>query len=274
MAADVRMDFALRSQRVVTPDGVRPACVIIEGERIARTTAHSATPSNLELTDVGNRMVLPGLVDTHVHVNEPGRTEWEGFATATRAAAAGGYTALVDMPLNGFPATTTVAALEEKRAAARGQCWIDFGVWGGVVPDNQIHLAGLAEAGVLGYKCFLVNPGIEGFTMVTREKLEAAMPIVAQSGLPLLIHAELPGPIEAARRELDQVPSTDWRSYQTYLRSRPDKAELDAIRQMIQLAGRYDCDVHIVHLSSSRALPALHSARNAGVPLTVETCPH
>lgn len=267
------MNFALQSQRVVTPDGVIPACVIIEDEKIAGIVARSAGPAALEVLDVGNRIVLPGLVEAHVHVNEPGRTEWEGFAAATRAAA-GGYTTLVDMPLNCLPGTTTVAALEEKRNVARGQCWIDFGVWGGVVADNLSHLAGLADAGVLGYKCFLVHPGIDGFTMVNRAQLEAAMPLVAHSGLPLLTHAELPGPIEAARRELDQVPSTDWKSYQTYLRSRPDEAELGAIQQMIELAGRYDCDVHIVHLSSCLALPALRSARQEGVPITVETCPH
>lgn len=268
------MNFALRSRRVVTPGVVSAACVIIEGEKIGGIVAHSSAPADLEVLDVGNSMVLPGMVDTHVHVNEPGRTEWEGFATATRAAAAGGYTTLVDMPLNCLPATTTVAALEEKRQAARGRCWIDFGIWGGVVADNQAHLAALAKAGILGYKCFLIHPGIDGFTMVKREELEAAMPLVAQSGLPLLTHAELPGPVDAARQELDQIPSTNWKSYQTYLRSRPDEAELSAIQLMIQLSARYDCDVHIVHLSSCLALPPLRSARQDGVPITVETCPH
>ena len=268
------MNSAIRSQRVVTTGGVKPACVIIEREKIAGIVAHSACPPSLELLDVGNKMVLPGLVDTHVHVNEPGRTDWEGFATATRAAAAGGYTTIVDMPLNCLPATTTLAALEEKRRMASGQSWIDFGMWGGVVADNQPHLAALANAGVRGYKCFLVHPGIDGFTLVTRQQLGLAMPLVAQSGLPLLTHAELPGPIDEAAKVLEMDPSADGRSYQTYLRSRPDSAEVSAIELMIQLAGRYDCDVHIVHLSSCLALPALRSARQVGVPITVETCPH
>lgn len=268
------MSFAIRSRRVVTPERTRPACIIVSDGRIADVAEYAAAPTTGELLDVGQRMVLPGLVDSHVHVNEPGRAEWEGFATATRAAAAGGITTIVDMPLNCLPATTTVAALELKRQAARGQCLIDYGIWGGVVADNQQHLPALAEAGVLGYKCFLVPPGIDGFTMVTREQLEAAMPLVARAKLPLLTHAELPGPIEAARQNLERNPSTDWRKFQTYLCSRPDAAEVEAIRLMIQLSRRYGCHVHIVHLSSCQALPDLRRARDEGLPITVETCPH
>lgn len=268
------MNFAMRSRRVVTLEGTRPACIIVSDGRISQVTDFAAAPTTAELLDVGDRMVLPGLLDPHVHVNEPGRTEWEGFVTATRAAAAGGYTTIVDMPLNCLPATTTVAALEKKRRAAQGQCWIDYGSWGGVVADNQQHLTALAEAGVHGYKCFLVHPGIEGFTMVTREQLEAAMPLVARAKLPVLTHAELPGPIEAARQNLDRNPSTDWRKAQTYLCSRPDAAEVEAIRLMIQLSRRYGCHVHIVHLSSCQALPDLRRARAEGLPITVETCPH
>jgi allantoinase len=151
-----------------------------------------------DITDFGDLAILPGLVDTHVHINEPGRTEWEGFATATRAAAAGGYTTLVDMPLNCLPETTTVAALELKRAAAAGQCLVDWAAWGGAVADNQEHILPLARAGVPGFKCFLIYPGCDGFTMIDREQLERALPAIAESGLPLLVHAELAGPIDAA----------------------------------------------------------------------------
>jgi allantoinase len=221
--------------------------------------------------DAGDNYILPGLVDTHVHINEPGRTEWEGFATATRAAAAGGYTTLVGMPLNNLPETTTVPNLRLKESAARGQCLVDYGFWGGVVADNQEHIGALAAAGVLGYKCFLVHPGIDGFTMVDRAQLEAAMPAVAASGLPLLVHAELPGPIDEATSRLS---GADWRRYATYLASRPDAAEVQAIRLMIELSRRHRCRVHIVHLSSVEALPDLQAARAEGLPVTVETCPH
>jgi allantoinase len=216
---------------------------------------------------------LPGLVDTHVHINEPGRTAWEGFATATRAAAAGGYTTLVDMPLNNLPETTTVANLRAKEDAAHGQCLVDYGFWGGVVADNREHIAALAAAGVLGFKCFLVHPGIDGFTMVNRCQLEAAMPTVASVGLPLLTHAELPDAIDEATRRLHDQ-GCDWKQYSTYLASRPDAAEVQAIRMMIELGRRYRCHVHIVHLSSVEALPDLKAARAEGVNITVETCPH
>jgi len=268
------MNFAIRGWRVVTPSGTRPACIIVRDGKISQIVDFIVTPSDSEVLDLGNRMVLPGLVDTHVHVNEPGRTEWEGFDTATRAAATGGCTTIVDMPLNCLPATTTVAALEEKRQAAKGRCWVDYGFWGGLAADNQQHMEALAEAGVLGYKCFLTHPGIDGFTMVSARQVEAAMPIVAQTGLPLLTHAELAGPLEAARQELNRDSDADWRKYETYLRSRPDEAEFEAIGLMVELARRYDCDVHIVHLSSCESLLDVRSAREEGLPITVETCPH
>src|SRR4051812_1274930 len=216
-------------------------------------------------------MLLPGLVDAHVHLNEPGRTSWEGFATGTRAAAAGGYTAIVDMPLNCIPSTTTLAALEEKRAAAAGQASIDYGFWAGVVPGNVAELQPLARAGVRGYKCFLVHPGSEEFAMVTEQDLIRAMPIIAETGLPLLVHAELPDPILEATAE---VRGADWRAYETYLRSRPEAAEVDAIRLMIRLARETGCRVHVVHLSAAAALEELEAARGEGLPVTVETCPH
>lgn len=268
------MQLSIRSRRVVTPQGTRPATILVDEGRILDIVSWDVSHTADEQIDAGDLYILPGLVDAHVHVNEPGRTEWEGFSTATRAAAAGGYTTIVDMPLNCLPETTTVPALEQKRQAARTQSWIDYGFWGGVVADNQPHLRELSQAGVLGFKCFLIYPGIEGFTMVDRDQLEAAMPIVASTGLPLLVHAELQGPIDAACKELARDPTTDWRKYATYLLSRPDEAELEAISLMIALSEKYACRVHIVHLSSARALPLLRDARKQGLPITVETCPH
>ena len=223
------------------------------------------------ILDVGDSYVLPGLVDTHVHVNEPGRTEWEGFETATRAAAAGGVTTIVDMPLNSIPATTTAAALAEKRAAAAGKCAIDVFFWGGVVPGNAGELESLAAAGVLGFKCFLAPSGVDEFPHVGERDLSEAMPIVARLGVPLLVHAELPEPIDAV---LAAMAGRDPRRYATWLAARPAEAELEAIRLMIRLCGEHGCRVHIVHLSTAGALPDLREARRRGLPITVETCPH
>jgi allantoinase len=262
---------AFLSRRVVTAGGVRPAAILVDGERIREVVAPEQVPAQTESLDFGEAAVLPGLVDSHVHINDPGRAEWEGFETATRAAAAGGYTLLVDMPLNCLPATTTVAALSAKRAAAKERCRVDWMPWGGVVADNQSEIEPLANAGVPGFKCFLVHPGIDGFTMVTEQQLRAALPHVARTGLPLLVHAELPGPIDAATRELADA---DWRSYPTYLRSRPEEAELSAIRLLLSLCRAYKFRLHIVHLSASRALPELRAARSEGLAVSVETCPH
>ena len=263
----------IRSRRVVLPGGVDAASLEIRDGRITAIGPFDRAVDGADLIDAGDRYLLPGLVDTHVHINEPGRTEWEGFRTATRAAAAGGYTTLVDMPLNNLPETTTAQNLRLKESAARGQSMVDYGFWGGVVADNQEHVGALACAGVLGYKCFLIHPGIDGFTMVTRAQLEAAMPEVAASGLPLLVHAELPGPIEEACARLN-ASGCDWKRYSTYLASRPDAAEVEAIELMIELSRKYGCRVHIVHLSSTEALHELRLARAEGLPVTVETCPH
>ncbi|MGD0566924.1 MAG: allantoinase AllB [Candidatus Sulfotelmatobacter sp.] len=262
---------AFLSSRVVTPEGTRPAAVLVEGEKIQAVVPLNQVPANAALHDFGDAAILPGLVDSHVHINDPGRAEWEGFQTATRAAAAGGYTFVVDMPLNCLPATTTVASLEAKRVAAHGRCRVDWAAWGGVVADNQNEIEALAAAGVLGFKCFLIHPGIDGFTMVTEQQLRAALPAVARTGLPLLVHAELPGPIDAATETLADA---DWRSYSTYLQSRPEEAELAAIRLLLSLCREYDFRLHIVHLSASSALPELSAARSEGLAVSVETCPH
>jgi allantoinase len=211
---------------------------------------------------------MSGLVDTHVHVNEPGRTEWEGFVTATAAAAAGGITTIIDMPLNSVPATTTVAALETKRAAARGHVLVDVGFWGGVVPGNAADLAPLCDAGVCGFKCFLAPSGVDEFQAVDESDLRTAMPILAARGVPLLVHAEAPAALVAPAA--GSAPGR----YDSWLTSRPPAAEVDAIAMMIALAREFRARVHIVHLSAAEALPMIEAARDSGVPLTVETCPH
>jgi allantoinase len=260
-------ELVIRSERVVLRDGIRRATIRIRGESIAGIGPHSEKQSpGVRQMDVGSLVVLPGLVDTHVHINDPGRSEWEGFETATRAAAAGGVTTLVDMPLNSIPATTTRAGLEAKRQAATGRCHVDVGFWGGIVPGNARDLEPLAKAGVLGFKCFLSPSGVEEFGNVGEADLREAMPILAKLALPLLVHAELPSRLFE--------PCGDPRSYATWLESRPPEAEHAAIDLLIRLAREYGVHVHVVHLAAATALPAIAAARQAGVPITVETCPH
>jgi len=269
------MTKALRSTRVLTPAGLAPATVLVDGERISALRAWDDPPSVPDLIDFGDKVLLPGLVDTHVHINEPGRTEWEGFQTATQAAAAGGVTTLVDMPLNCVPETIDVPALEAKRNAAKGKTWADWAAWGGVVRDrvrgNADAIEPLARAGVAGFKCFLIHSGIDGFAWVDEADLRLALAKLRGTGLPLLAHAELSGPVDAATKSLNEA-GADWRKYSTFLASRPDAAEVDAIELLIRLAEEFRTPIHIVHLSSARALPLLTAARDRGVPITVETC--
>lgn len=259
-------DLYLKGRRVLTPDGERPATVIVKGGRIEALADYDATPGGPG-RDVGDAVLMPGVVDTHVHVNEPGRTEWEGFETATRAAAAGGITTLVDMPLNSTPVTTTLEALGIKRAAAEGKLWVDTGFWGGVVPGNAGELAPMIDAGVCGFKAFLCHSGIDDFPNATEADLRLAMPILAARGVPLLVHAELePAGFTA--------PPGDPRHYATFLASRPADWEVNAIRLMIDLCRETGCPVHVVHLAAADALPLIAAAKAEGLPFTVETCPH
>jgi allantoinase len=267
------MAHAFRSARVLTPEGLAPATLVAEDERIVGLRAWDDAPPGAELHDFGELILLPGLVDTHVHINEPGRTEWEGFSTATRAAASGGVTTLVDMPLNCIPETIGESALEAKRRAAQGQTWVDWAAWGGVVRGNADALAPLARAGVPGFKCFLIHSGIDGFAWVDENDLRLALAQLRGSGLPLLAHAEVAGPVDAAAKSLNDS-GTDWRRFSTYLASRPDAAEVEAIALLIRLAEEFQTPIHIVHLASAQALPQLAEARAKGLPVTVETCAH
>ncbi|MGB9031420.1 MAG: allantoinase AllB [Acidobacteriaceae bacterium] len=264
------MPDAFVSQQIVTPNGIRSGAVLVDNGKITAIVDAAFVPSGRRIIQCPGPL-LPGLVDSHIHINEPGRTEWEGFATATRAAAAGGYTTLIDMPLNCLPATTTVAALEVKRAAADGQCLVDWAAWGGVSDHNANQIEPLARAGVRGFKCFLAEPGIDGFFRVDEAELRIALPHLARTGLPLLVHAELPEPLDRAAREL---AAADWRRYETWRRSRPDQAEVEAIRLMIRLCREFRFPLHIVHLVTAQALDDLRRARDERLPISVETCPH
>ena len=265
------IDQVVRSRRVVTPEGERAAAIHVAGGAIAAVAAWDDVPAGAALRDYDDLAILPGVVDTHVHVNEPGRTEWEGFATATRAAAAGGITTLVDMPLNSVPPTTTREGRAAKRAAARGRCAIDVGFWGGVVPGNAGELAGLVADGVRGFKCFLIDSGAPEFGWVGEPELGPAMSILAGLGVPLLCHAEVAGPIDRAAAEL---AGADPRAYATWLASRPPEAEEEAIALVARLCRATRARTHIVHHSAASALPLIAAARAGGLPLTAETCPH
>jgi len=261
------MTKVLRSRRVLTTDGIRAAAIHMADGRITRIAAWDDIPDGVQITDAGEFLVMPGIVDTHVHVNEPGRTDWEGFESATLAAAAGGITTLLDMPLNAIPATTTVAALETKRRAAENQCAVNVEFIGGVVPGNAGELEGLCDAGVRAFKCFLSPSGVDEFSNVSEADLRIAMPVLARLGLPLMVHAEDPAC-------LIEGYGTASRVYGNYLASRPVEAEHSAIALMVRLVEEFGAPVHIVHLSSATSLGILRAARERWLPITSETCPH
>ncbi|MFI6388155.1 allantoinase AllB [Nonomuraea sp. NPDC050540] len=257
-------DLVIRSRRVVTPEGVRAAAVAVREGKIAAVRPHEAsTPAATEL-DLGEVALLPGLVDTHVHVNEPGRTHWEGFASATRAAAAGGVTTIVDMPLNSLPPTVTPAALAAKRAAAAGQCFVDVGFWGGAVPGNVKELRPLHELGVFGFKCFLSPSGVEEFPPLSLDEVRLALAEIAAFDGLMIVHAEDPA--------LLADPAGP--SYPEFLDSRPGSAERSAVEQVIRLTRETGARTHILHVSSAGCLEPLRAARDEGLPITAETCPH
>jgi allantoinase len=257
-----------KSKKVLLNEDVicKPAVIKVEFGKIAGILDYDQHTPEDKSVDFGDCMILPGLVDTHAHINEPGRTEWEGFETATTAAASGGITTVVDMPLNSIPATTSLSALEIKRETAKGKCKIDYGFWGGVVPGNQNELQSMIDAGVIGFKCFLIESGVDEFKMVTREDLKIAMPILAKNNIPLIVHAELDLPL-AAGQKID-------RTYLSYLQSRPQRWEVEAVKMMIDLCRETKCRTHIVHLSAADALPEIRAAKKEGLPFSVETCPH
>lgn len=269
--------FAISSSRVVRDGAIGPATVVVRGGKIAEVIGGTGRPAGVRVVDVGDLCVMPGIVDVHVHVNEPGRTEWEGFATAGRAAVAGGVTTIVVMPLNCSPVATSVGALLGEVRSAEGVCACDFGFWGGVVPGNTRELQKLWDAGVLGFKCFTVHSGIDEFPNVTRADLAEAMPVIAAlrdggRSCVLLAHAEDPRSIEQARGPsgLDQEP----RSYRKYLASRPPVSETGAVRMMAEMCGATGCRVHIVHVSSGESLGLIAEAKRASAGFTAETCPH
>ncbi|MFI5806277.1 allantoinase AllB [Streptomyces sp. NPDC051561] len=274
MTAEPVPDLVLRSQRVVTPEGTRPASVAVADGKIVAVLPYDAygsegeqLPAGARLEDLGEHALLPGLVDTHVHVNDPGRTEWEGFWTATRAAAAGGITTLLDMPLNSLPPTTTAGNLLVKQDVARPKAHVDTGFWGGAIPSNVADLKPLYEAGVFGFKCFLSPSGVEEFPELDQDQLARSMAEIAGLGGLLIVHAEDP-------HHLAEAPQKSGSKYADFLASRPRDAENTAIEGLIALAKRLDARVHVLHLSSCDALPLIAAAKREGVRISVESCPH
>jgi allantoinase len=270
-----KTEFSVKSERVLLPGEKEPvpATVLVRDGKFESVVRGLSSSSAI---DFGRQVIMPGLVDTHAHINEPGRTEWEGFRTATRAAAAGGITTVIDMPLNSIPATTSVAALETKARSAQGACRIDYGFWGGVIPGNAGELTPMVRAGALGFKAFMIESGVEEFPWSDEKTLREAMTILAKEGAPLLAHAECARAGAGAGSEPapEPEPGQDPRAYSTYLHSRPPEWELNAIRMLIRLAAETGCKTHVVHLSAAGALRELHEARAKGVHITAETCPH
>lgn len=272
------IDIAIQSKRIITPGGVMSGAVLIKDGKIA-DVMNELPEGDFVIENVGNDVLMPGVIDPHVHINEPGRTEWEGFDTGTKAAIAGGITSLIEMPLNASPVTTTVDAFEKKLNAinygqtgtVRPKIHCNCGFWGGVIPGNEKDIEPLIEKGVLGFKAFLTHSGIDEFPNATEDDLRKVMPIIAKHGLPLLVHCELSNQESGIR---NHESGNGGRSYANYLASRPKKWEDDAIALMIRLCGEFNCRTHIVHLSSADSIEQIIAARQKGLPLTAETCQH
>ena len=267
------IDLAIISNRTITPDGIKRAAVLIKKGKIEEVL-NELPEGDFPVADVGDSVLMPGIIDPHVHINEPGRTEWEGFDTATKAALAGGITSMIEMPLNASPVTTTAKAFEKKIKSAEGKIHTNCGFWGGVIPGNEKDIEPLIEKGVLGFKAFLTHSGIDEFPNVTEDDLRKVMPVIARHGLPLLVHCEL----EQSSNTLRQAQG-DNHSYRNYLSSRPKKWEDDAIELMIRLCEEFNCRTHIVHLSSADSIEQIVKGKQKslpagrqGLPLTVETC--
>lgn len=268
MSASTEHDLVIRAPRAVIGGVERPAALLITNGTIRAIEALDAPATGkATATLAAGEVLIPGLVDTHVHVNEPGRTEWEGFDTATTAAAAAGVTTIVDMPLNSLPPTLDATSLQVKRAAARGRCHVDVGFWGGAVPANLADLPGLFAAGVFGVKCFLQDSGVPEFPPLSPPELADAMKVIAGLNGLLLVHAEDPAVLHTA-------PTPAGRSYQAFVRSRPDTAEAAAIGTVIRTSEQTGCRAHIVHLSSAAGADLVRQAKADGIPITAETCPH
>ena len=264
--------FAIKSRSVLLPESgqslasLRPAILVVVDGKIHQVTTEKESKFSGEIIDVGDLVVMPGICDTHVHMNEPGRTEWEGIKTATQAAAAGGITTLVDMPLNSIPPTTHVEALKLKRSSAGKTAYVDYGFWGGVIPGNLSDLEPLISHGVLGFKAFMIDSGVSEFPMASQEVIRESLKILAKHQVPLLVHAEFESPVK--------VNDPSVRSYRHYLESRPSCWEVEAIQQIIRLAQETGARVHIVHLSAAEAIKEIQEAKKKGLPVSAETCPH
>lgn len=260
---------ALHSTRVITPTGLVEATLILAEGKIQDVLPGRVEQEGIPFESFGNKVIMPGVIDAHVHINEPGRTEWEGFETATKAAAAGGITTMIEMPLNASPVTTTVEALKLKLEAAKGKLHVNVGFYGGVIPSNIDDLDGLFNAGVFGIKAFLTHSGIDEFPNVTEADLRKALPILKQHDAKLLVHCELEGPVGGVG-----ATQVSPRSYAAYLASRPAHWETDAIALMIRLSEEFGVHIHIVHVSAAEALPLIRDAKKRGLRITAETCPH
>ena len=256
----------IHSKRVVLQAGIKEAFVSIANGIITAVENSLPDIAGYELVELNNQLLMPGVIDPHVHINEPGRTDWEGFDTATKAAIAGGITTLIDMPLNSTPVTTTVKAFEQKLAATKNKLHTNVGFWGGIIPGNDNEIEGLIKKGVLGFKAFLTHSGIDEFPNATEQDLRKVMPVIAKHGLPLLVHCELTDNIDRSTQNVT--------AYSNYLNTRPKKWEDDAIALMIKLCEEFECRVHIVHLSTANSIEQIRLAKEKGLSITVETGQH